>query len=63
MILKPYQDASFRTNERIMIKAHLFIKGISLKIDATTSIMCSDATQGWFKSALNSNCILHLEVV
>ena len=30
-IPKPLQDASFRTTERIMIKAHLFINGYSLK--------------------------------
>ncbi|PCH96295.1 MAG: hypothetical protein COB83_06015 [Gammaproteobacteria bacterium] len=30
-IPKPLQDASFRTTERIMIKAHFFINGCSLK--------------------------------
>jgi hypothetical protein len=31
VIPKPFEDARFRTSERFMIKAPLFIKGYSLK--------------------------------
>jgi len=40
------QDASFRASEQIIIKAHLFINGIPLKIDATMSMFCSAAPKG-----------------
>jgi len=43
---KPPQDASFRMTERTMIKAHLFINGVPLKIGVTMSMFCSDIPIG-----------------
>jgi len=40
------QDASFRMPERFMVKAHLFINGVPLKIDATKSMICSGIPVG-----------------
>ncbi len=40
------QDASFRMPERFMVKAHLFINGVLLKIDAMKSMICSGIPVG-----------------
>ena len=49
VIPKPPQDASFRTTEQCLIKAHFFIKGVPLKINTTMSMLCSVAPQGELK--------------
>jgi len=40
------QNASFRVSKQLMFKAHLFIDGVSLKIDVTKSIIYSGISVG-----------------
>ncbi len=41
----PPEDARFRKNERIIIKAHFLLRVTPLKINVTTNMVCSGFPQ------------------